>query len=490
MNIGRCSGILLHITSLPGPFGIGDLGPEGRWFADALAAAGQKLWCILPVGPTGDENSPYQSRSAFAGNPLLLSPEELVRAGYLASRDLKPVPRFPRARVDFVRVRRWKTELLRRAHAGFSENQAYRSFASANAWWLEAFAQFMALREANHGISWTRFDPRRRAPEQLVRFHKFMQFEFERQWRMLRRHCETRGVSLLGDMPFYVEHDSADVWSHPEYFDLDERGEALTVGGVPPDYFSEDGQRWGTPTYRWDRLAATGFRWWIDRLRTALDRTPFLRLDHFRGFESYWSVPAGQPTARHGHWVPGPGARLFEALRKEFGSLPIVAENLGVITPEVDELRRQFGLPGMAVLQFGFDDDLRHRPCYYTPETVAFTGTHDNDTTCGWWRSSVRAAQSGTDPAARMRVARAVTYLQDGAPRAINWSLLQAVHTSVANVAVVPMQDVVGLSAKARMNIPGKAKGNWRWRLEQQQLPPELIERLRRLTEVTGRCQV
>lgn len=488
MNLGRCSGILLHITSLPGAFGIGDLGPESRWFADALATAGQKLWCILPVGPTGDENSPYQSRSAFAGNVLLINPAELVNAGYLASRELKPLPRFPRAVVDFARVRRWKTELLRRAHAGFSENQAYQEFESVNAWWLEAFAQFMALREANRGISWTRFDSRIKAPEELVRFHKFTQYEFDRQWRVLRSHCEKRGVSLLGDMPFYVEHDSADVWSHPQNFDLDEAGEPRTVGGVPPDYFSEDGQRWGTPTYRWDCLEASGFKWWVDRMRTALDRTPFLRLDHFRGFESYWSVPADQPTARDGHWAPGPGARLFEVLRKEFGTLPIVAENLGVITHEVDELRRQFGLPGMAVLQFGFDDDLRHRPCYYIPETVAFTGTHDNDTTCGWWRSSLRAAHSGKDSAARLRVARATAYLQQGAQHPINWSCLQAVYTSVANVAVVPMQDVLGLPNKARMNIPGKAKGNWRWRLEEKQLRPELLQRLRQLTEVTGRC--
>jgi len=384
-------------------------------------------------------------------------------------------------------VRRWKTDLLRRAHAGFSENQAYRDFASANAGWLEDFAQFMALREANRGICWTRFEARVKPPEELVRFHKFTQYEFDRQWRILRAHCEKRGVSLLGDMPFYIEHDSADVWSHPEYFDLDDHGEPRTVGGVPPDYFSADGQRWGTPTYRWDRLEAAGFRWWINRMRAALDRTPLLRLDHFRGFESYWSVAADQPTARHGRWIPGPGTRLFEAVRKEFGVLPIVAENLGVITPEVDELRRQFGLPGMAVLQFGFDDDLRHRPCYYTPETVAFTGTHDNDTTCGWWSNSLRGARSG-NPAARARVARASAYLQHGGQHTINWALVQAVQTSVANVAIVPMQDVLGLSSKARMNIPGQAKGNWRWRMEKKQLRPELLDRLRLLTEVACRC--
>jgi len=488
VNIGRCSGILLHITSLPGPFGIGDLGSESRWFADVLAAAGQKLWCVLPVGPIGDENSPYQARSAFAGNPLLLSPEELVSAGYLSSRDLTRLPRFPRSVIDFPRVRRWKTDLLLRSYAGFSENRAYEEFVSANAWWLDDFAQFMALREANRGSCWTRFDPRVKAENDLIRFHKFTQYEFDRQWRILRKYCEKRGVSLLGDMPFYVEHDSSDVWSYPEYFDLDEQGEPRTVGGVPPDYFSEEGQRWGTPTYRWDRLAASGFRWWVDRMRMALERTPLLRLDHFRGFESYWSVPAQQRTARHGHWVPGPGADLFEILRQAFGPLPIVAENLGVITPEVDALRRRFALPGMAVLQFGFDDDLRHRPCYYSRETVAFTGTHDNDTTCGWWQNSLRAARSGKDPASSARVERARAYLQRGADHEIHWSCMQAVHTSVADVAIVPMQDVLGLSGVARMNVPGKPQGNWRWRMEKEQVRSSLLERLRKLTAVTGRC--
>jgi 4-alpha-glucanotransferase len=488
VNVGRCSGILLHITSLPGPFGIGDLGPESRWFADALATAGQKLWCILPLGPTGDENSPYQSRSTFAGNPLLINPDELVGQGYLSSRELKSAPRFPRSLVHFPQVRRWKTDVLRRAYAGFSEDQAYREFASANAWWLEAFAQFMALRDANRGISWTRFDPAIKAPASEVRFHKFVQFEFHRQWRTLRSYCDKRGISLLGDMPFYVEHDSSDVWSHPNYFDLGEDGEPRTVGGVPPDYFSADGQRWGTPTYRWDQLAASGFQWWVDRVREALGRTPLLRLDHFRGFESYWSVPADQPTARDGHWIPGPGPKLFAALHEALGTLPIVAENLGVITPAVDQLRREFGLPGMAVLQFGFDDDMRHRPCCYTRETVAFSGTHDNDTTAGWWRSSVRAARSGQDPAARARVARVSAYLQNGAKHDVHWSFLQAVHASVADLAVVPMQDVLQLPSKARMNVPGKHEGNWRWRLEKEQVRPELLERLRELTAVTGRC--
>ena len=487
MNTGRCSGILLHITSLPGRYGIGDLGPESRWFADALNAAKQKLWCILPIGPTGDENSPYQSRSAFAGNPLLISPEALVEEGLLSSRELSHVPRFRQSAVNFPAVRLWKENLLHQAHAAFSETPKYVEFQRQNAWWLEAYANFMALREANNGISWTRFDPSRKAPPRLVCFHKFVQYEFDRQWKALRQYCDQHQVSLLGDMPFYVEHDSSDVWSHPTCFDLDEHGEPRTVGGVPPDYFSEDGQRWGTPTYCWDRLEETGFQWWVDRVRCALERTPLLRVDHFRGFESYWAVPGDQFTARNGHWVSGPGARLFEALRRNFGRLPIVAENLGLITREVEELRRQFELPGMAVLQFGFDGDLRHRPCSYSPETVAFTGTHDNDTTRGWWNGTIRASRDGRNNSARARVDRIAAYFQRELRTDAPWAFIQAVQASAANVAIVPMQDILGLGSSARMNIPGRPLGNWRWRLQKKELHSRTLERLRQLTEVTGR---
>jgi 4-alpha-glucanotransferase len=487
VNIGRCSGILLHITSLPGKFGIGDLGPQSRWFADALASAGQKLWCILPVGPTGEENSPYQSRSAFAGNPLLISPAELASAGYLSSRDLANVPRSTNSSVDFPTVRRWKEALLRKAFRGFSEDHSFSEFERDNASWLDGFAEFMALRDANGGISWTRFNPTIKAPAESVRFYRFVQYEFDRQWKALRDHCDRRQILLMGDMPFYVEHDSSDVWNHPECFDLDEHGEARTVGGVPPDYFSKDGQLWGTPTYRWDKLEESGFRWWVDRLRFALRRTALLRLDHFRGFESYWCVPADQPTARNGRWLAGPRAKLFQALHEAFGPLPLVAENLGVITPEVEDLRQQFCLPGMAVLQFGFDDDLRHRPCGYIPETVAFTGTHDNDTTRGWWESNLQAARRRGDHAARCRVATIQSYLQAETTRDLHWSFLQAVHASAANVSIVPMQDVLGLGSEARINIPGRPTGNWRWRLDKKKLRPQLWRRLHDLTSATGR---
>jgi 4-alpha-glucanotransferase len=487
VNLGRCSGILLHVTSLPSQFGIGDLGPESRHFADFLSAAKQKLWCVLPLGPTGPQNSPYECRSAFAGNALLVSPELLVDAGYLSRKDLRNAPRFPASRVDFASVRFYKEALLKKAFREFSETRAYSKFERAQSWWLERFALFMSLREANEGAPWTHFNPKIKPDPQSIRYHKFVQYEFFRQWQSLRKYCAKRNVSIMGDLPFYLEHDSADVWSHPEIFDLDSNGESRTVGGVPPDYFSRDGQRWGTPTYRWDKLKQTGFKWWVDRFRAATKMMDLLRLDHFRGFEAYWSIPASHPTARKGRWVKGPGARLFEAAEKKLGALPFVAENLGIITPEVEDLRRRFALPGMAVLQFGFGDDAGNRPTNYIQELVSFTGTHDNDTSQGWWRAlqrSARASSSRSSDAATLN--RVKCYLQrDG--REINWSLIQAVLTSVANIAIIPMQDVLGLGSEARMNQPGKAKGNWRWRLQKEQIDQTVVQRLRGLTEVAAR---
>jgi 4-alpha-glucanotransferase len=482
VKIARSSGILLHITSLPGNFGIGDVGPESRWFVDALAEAKQKLWCILPVGPTGPENSPYQSRSAFAGNPLLISPHELVEEGYLSSKDLRSPPFRSPSLVDFPAVRRYKEALLRKAFLCFSENKQYRGFLNHNFWWLDPFAQFMALKEANRDLPWTRFDSRNKPAADSVRYFKFVQYEFARQWGALRRYCDKRKISLMGDAPFYVEHDSADVWTHPQLFDLRPNGEPRTVGGVPPDYFSKDGQRWGTPTYRWKKLEETKFKWWTDRLRSALTRTEILRLDHFRGFEAFWSVPAEHPTARRGHWVKGPGAKLFDALQKELGPLPFVAENLGVVTPKVEDLRRRFRLPGMAVFQFGFDGDDTHKPCNYRRKMVAFTGTHDNDTVIGWWESIRRGKNSKTRP----QLDRITSYLQarDGD---LHWSIIQAVLTSVADLAIVPVQDVLGLGSEARMNVPGIAKGNWSWRLRKEQLRPDFLKRLGDLTIVSGR---
>lgn len=486
LKIGRSSGILLHVSALPGRFGIGDLGPESRNFVDFLHAARQKLWCVLPLGPSGEENSPYRSPSAFAGNTLFISPEVLVKEGYLSRKDLNFKPRGPAHQVDFPSVIAFKEALLEKAFCGFSESKDYHSFHRRQSWWLDRYALFMALREANGGVAWPQFDPVIRPDPNTIRFHKFAQYEFFRQWHALRKYCAERSVSIMGDMPFYIEHDSADVWSHPQLFDLDKHGNSATVGGVPPDYFSADGQLWGTPTYRWDKLEQSGFKWWIDRFRAAFETVDLLRLDHFRGFEAFWRVPAGECTARNGKWIKVHGARLFEALRKELGEPPIVAENLGIITPEVEALRHRFSFPGMAVLQFGFDEEGTHRPNNYIRDLVCFTGTHDNDTICGWWHDLKKAAARRGNSSDRALLHRVRTYLQaDGRP--IHWLCIQAVLTSVAQVAVVPMQDVLGLGNQARMNLPGMAKGNWGWRLEKKLLTRPTIDRLRDLTIVSGR---
>ena len=486
MEIGRASGILLHLTSLPGRFGIGDLGWESRRFVEVLAGARQKLWCILPLNPTGPENSPYQCCSAFAGNPLLISPELLAERGYISQRDLRSAPRFPAKWVNFPAVRAYKEALFRKAFLNFTETSEYSRFERKNSGWLDNHALFMSLNDANGGITWTEFDGDNGASPEAIRYHKFLQFEFFRQWAQLRKYCTERNVSIMGDMPFYLEHDSADVWSNRELFDLRKNGASRSVGGVPPDYFSKNGQLWGTPTYRWDRMEETGFQWWIRRIRAMLELVDLMRLDHFRGFEAFWSVSADQKTARKGHWIKGPGARFFKRVVEESGELPIVAENLGTITPEVEELRQRFGFPGMTVLQFGFDGHGTHRPDNYVRKQVSFTGTHDNDTTLGWWRALNRATRGAKNNGDRAILQRAKSYLQtDG--REIHWRFIQAIFASVADLAVVPLQDVLGLGSEARMNLPGRSKENWRWRFQERQISRGLIERLRDLTVASGR---
>ncbi len=486
MNIGRASGILLHVTSLPSRFGIGDLGDGSRDFVDLLAEARQKLWCVLPLSPTGPENSPYQCRSAFAGNPLLISPQQLVKQGYLSRRNIQSPPHFPSSHVDFKEVRSYKESLLKEAFRNFTNTRDYLRFEERHSGWLDNYALFMSLREANKGVPWTEFNPKRKPSPGTIQYHKFVQFEFFRQWHALREYCAERKIAIMGDLPFYVEHDSADVWSNPSLFDLGANGQPRTVGGVPPDYFSQNGQLWGTPTYRWDRCKETGFKLWIDRFRAALELVDLLRLDHFRGFEAFWSVNAHQSTAKRGRWVKGPGAQLFNRVRKDLGDLPFVAENLGTITPEVEDLCHHFKFPGMAVLQFGFDEVGTHRPHNYVREQVSFTGTHDNDTTLGWWRTINQAASRRKNLTDRAIVHRVKSYLQtDG--RDIHWSFIQAILTSVADIAIIPLQDVLGLGSEARMNLPGRAKGNWGWRFQSSQLNRALINRLRDLTVTSGR---
>ena len=492
----RAAGILLHPTSLPGSYGIGDLGPEAERFLEWAEAAGQSIWQVLPLGPTSFGNSPYVTQSLFAGNPLLISPERLREDGLLASSALEGVPLLPEDHVDFASVEDWKKGLLRsawerfRAHAPSELHEGYLEFRGAPEQrdWLPGWALFAAVKGREGGAAWQDWEPglRRRNPDALasareelreeIEYQEFLQFLFFRQWGRLRRAAHARGMAIFGDTPIYVALDSADVWESPHYFQLDDDLHPTAVSGVPPDYFSETGQLWGTPLYRWDRLEADGFAWWTRRLRGELRRVDLLRIDHFRGFQGYWSVPAGAKTAREGTWQPGPGIRLFRALEGAMGKLPLVAEDLGEITDDVRALLRETGFPGMRVLQFAFGSpDSDHLPHRFVPRTVAYTGTHDNDTARGWF-DALGAAE-------RQRV---LDYV-GGGPGDIEWSLIRALYTSVAERAVVPAQDVLGLGSEGRMNTPSVATGNWTFRVPAGGLGAEHAERLGRLVDVSGR---
>lgn len=483
MKFPRSSGILLHPTSLPGPFGVGDLGPESYRFADFLAEAGLHIWQVLPLAPTGYAESPYQSLSSFAGNPLLISLEKLAERGYLSQLDFEDRPGFPEETADFARVIPYKFKLLRAAFRNFQPNSEFEQFCECHRDWLDDFARFMALKNANSLAAWTEWRIQQADPQE-IQLQKFWQWEFYRQWSELKNYCQARDIRVMGDIPIYVAHDSADVWSNPDLFELLPGGRPAKVAGVPPDYFSATGQLWGNPIYRWDRMEATGYKWWIERFRATLQMVDLVRLDHFRGFEAYWEVPAGEPTAINGRWVKGPGAKLFEALEQALGKLPIVAENLGVITGEVEALRHQFGFPGMSILQFAFGTDPQaptFRPHNYPREVFAYTGTHDNETTVGWWRT--KGVGDSTRTLADVERERAFTkaYLNtDGSE--IHWDFVRTVMASVAETAIIPLQDVLGLGNEARMNLPGSLKGNWLWRFRRDALTPHIRDRLRQLT--------
>ncbi len=504
--------MLLHPTSLPGPYGAGDLGAEARSFIEFLSDAGQKIWQVLPLNPTGFADSPYQCLSAFAGNPLLISLELLVEQGWLNCDDLAAVPELPTTSIDYGKVIAFRRAKLRKAAERFfaalgdagdcagESKREYEKFCVEQSAWLEDYALFAAAKDAHGGLAWTGWEPElaARKPAALARWserlaeeiaaHKFYQFEFFRQWGALREACRERGIRIVGDLPIYVAHDSVDVWTAPELFWLDERGNPLKVSGVPPDYFSATGQLWGNPIYRWERMREDGFRWWIARLRGVMQLFDAVRIDHFRGFEAYFEIPAGEKTAVNGVWVKGPGMELFEALEREFGALPIVAENLGVITPEVEAIRRRFDYPGMAILQFAFGTDPQgpsFRPHNYERNLVAYTGGHDNDTTVGWWAGGVgNSTRSEKDLLREREFASAYLNLR-GEP--IQWAMIRTLMASVADTVLIPMQDVLGLGSAARMNIPGRMGGNWRWRYERAQLRPELVRRLRAITEAYGR---
>lgn len=490
----RSSGILLHVTSLPGPHGIGDMGPAAYEFVDFLARSGQTWWQMLPLGPTGYGDSPYQSLSAFGGSPNLISLTLLEREGLLTAADL-PAANFPEASVDYTAVTAYKQQATQRAWERFrggslGELRArFDEFCHQEAVWLEPFAMFLAIKNQSGGIAWHEWpvELRLRDTNALMKaavelkpqidFHKFRQFLFFTQWRALRQYAHERGVRFIGDLPIFVADDSAEVWSRPELFQLDAAGKPAVVAGVPPDYFSPTGQRWGNPVYAWDQHKESGFAWWIARVKSTLQLVDLVRLDHFRGFESYWGIPADRPTAEVGAWLPSPGKALFDALIHELGSLPVIAEDLGVITPEVDLLRRQFNLPGMKILQFAFGGAREDRflPHNHERETVVYTGTHDNDTSAGWFE--------GLPVNAQRFVHR---YLGEVEPE-VSWRLIRAAWASVADLALAPLQDLLALGTDARMNYPGRPTGNWGWRFTREQITPQLTERLFDLTEVYER---
>ncbi len=495
-KLPRSSGILLHPTSLPGPFGIGDMGPSAYAWVDTLASARQSFWQILPLGPTGYGDSPYQCFSAFAGNPYLISPELLVRDGLLKHEEIASAD-FPAHYVDYGRVIPYKLELLKRAYENFQQGSAnhlkpaFESFRVEKQAWLEDYALFMALKDARKGESWTSW-PRelmiRDGDRHVVEFarqelreeigqHQFTQFLFFRQWQGLKDHAHSLGIKIVGDIPIFVAPDSADVWANGSMFLLDGQLKPKVVAGVPPDYFSPTGQYWGNPIYDWEAMAENGYQWWVDRLKATFEMVDFVRLDHFRAFCAAWQVPYGSPTAENGTWVPGPGARLFEYFRSAFTDLPIIAEDLGEITPDVYHLRDRYNLPGMKVLQFAFDLPtnafLPHN--YTTANCVVYTGTHDNDTNQGWLQSL-----SGHN--------RWILQKYIGRePHDVSWDLIHMAWASVADLAIVPLQDILNLGPDARMNTPGKPDGNWQWRFTADVLHDGAFQRLAELTELYNR---
>ena len=501
MRLPRASGILLHPTSLPGRFGVGDLGPEAHRFVDQIHEAGQRWWQILPLGPTGFGNSPYQSPSSFAGNPLLISPEGMRDDGFIGEEDLADYPELPGDHADFDAVAGAKERVFRRAYRRLKgDPAAFAAFREKAANWLDDYALFMALKADHGGKAWNQWEPRftRRDPAALeeargrlaeeVRFIQFVQFLFDGQWDRLRAHARSKGVGIIGDLPIFVSGDSADVWARPDLFELDDLGRATAVAGVPPDYFSADGQLWGNPLYDWDALRAENFAWWIARMRGTTDRVDLVRLDHFRGFAAYWAVPAEAPTAASGRWVHAPGHEFLSALRDGLNGLPLLAEDLGNITPDVMQLRDDFALPGMRILQFAFGDDPladAYLPYKHIPHCVVYTGTHDNDTTRGWFLGDQAATTQSPIliQAERAFVRRFVG--TDGAN--IHWDLIRLAFSSVADTAVVPMQDVLGLDGSARMNTPGKASGNWGWRYRAEQFDRAARDHLADLTAVYDR---
>lgn len=498
MRFNRSCGILLHPSSLPGRYGIGDLGAAAYQFIDFLADSRQSLWQILPLGPTGYGDSPYQCFSAFAGNPMLINPDQMIEAGYLPAEAAAAVPPFPAHKVDYGWVIHFKNQLFDKAFAYFQkqgtavQKAAFDQFCTQNQAWLDDFALFMALKTEymhdNGGVWNTWPEPiARRDPEAIARWseekaaeigrHKFLQFIFFEQWLALKAYANGKGIQIVGDAPIFVAYDSADVWANPGLFYLNEDGSPKVIAGVPPDYFSETGQRWGNPLYDWPAMKKNGYAWWMSRLQAIFTQVDIVRLDHFRGFEAYWEIPAEEETAVIGQWVKGPGLDFFQTMQQKMGELPIIAEDLGVITPEVEEMRDTFDFPGMKILQFAFGGEKNSSflPHTFVHNCVVYTGTHDNETTVGWYRNASLAEQDH------------VRRYTASSGHDIAWDLIRLAFSSVADMAVIPLQDHMKLDNSARMNFPGKASGYWQWRFTPEMLTGEIQMRLVEMTELYGR---
>ena len=496
----RGSGILLHVTSLPSEYGIGDLGPQAHRWVDLLQQAKQTYWQILPLNPTDSVNhhSPYSCISAFAGNPLLISPEQLVDAGFLTREDIQRTPEFSAEHVDYSQVISFKKKILAAAYRRFKkvkDKADYEQFCAANDYWLNDFALFVVLKDHYKGRVWSAWPQKMRDRDpaaleetnkkffQKIHEVKFYQYLFSKQWGALKKSAEQKGIKIIGDIPIYVNYDSSDTWTHRDLFKLDAAGNLLFVGGVPPDYFSKTGQRWGNPIYRWDRLKETDYAWWVKRLAHNIGMFDYVRIDHFRGFLQYWEIPADEKTAVNGRWVDGPRDDFFTALLKYFPQIPVIAEDMGIITPDVTELMERFGFPGMKVLLFAFVDDMQKNPYLphnYKNNFLVYTGTHDNNTAAGWFEEDARSQEK----------ANLAQYSgHEISPATVAGDLVALAMRSVADVAMIPLQDILGLGKEARMNTPGTLKGNWQWRLASEVFVFKVMKNILELTESTDRQQ-
>jgi len=492
MTSNRKAGILLHITSLPSKYGIGDLGSNAYKFVDFLEASGQKLWQILPIGPTGYGDSPYSCFSAFAGNHLFVSPELLLKDGLLNENDLSDIPEFNTTKTEFNKVKEFKNKLFKKAFERFTSEgskfkDSFDTFCYENAFWLDDYAFYMSLKSSHNGDEWSKWEEElaKRDLDVLktwsdnlkeeISFHKFVQFLFTDQWYKLKLYANNKDIKLVGDVPIFIAYDSSDLWGNKELFTIDENGKAISVAGVPPDYFSPTGQLWGNPLYKWKEMEKNNFNWWVKRVRHQLKYIDILRIDHFRGFDAYWEIPGGAPTAEKGRWVKGPGEKLFNKLKEELGELPIIAEDLGVITKSVNKLRDKFNFPGMNILQFAFGDGMETRflPHNFKKNSVVYTGTHDNDTTRGYFEK-----EKNNDNNIYSHAQEYLNYFGDN----LTFELIRTAYSSSADIVIIPMQDVLNLGSEARMNFPGTLGGNWEWRFTWEQIDENLASKYKRLT--------